>query len=217
VSVTALVSAASAPFCADAVVAASRRQAFSAQWRIAFLCSCLGILLFGLGSHVTVLGLLLALASGAAYAAYTLAAAKLEQVHSAARMTGTTVALLGAGLILMPDAAPHLSTLLTPRGLAVATYLGLATTALAYSLFVLGLRHLMPGTALMLLYVQPVAALLIGALLLGEQLEWLELLGIAHIAAAALLHLRDGNSRFSQTNEFTNCNNTPQGKCYVKR
>jgi len=179
VSVTALVSASTAPFFADAIESITKRRPHPVQWRLAALCYCAGILLLGLGGHVALTGLLLALASGIAYAAYTLAAAQMEITRKSNGVAGTALALLIAGLSLMPAAASNLHVLNTARGIAVAVYLGLGTTALAYGLFVSGLREVRPGAALVLLYAQPMAAMTIGLLVLKERLAWVEFLGIA--------------------------------------
>lgn len=188
VTATAFVSAAAAPFFADAFAFAfptARARAFPAPlWVLAASFCAAGTLAFGFSHPAALAGLALALASGAAYAIYTVAAARL----GASGQAGSAVALIGAGLALLPVCAGRLDCLFSLRALLVAAWLGLACTALAYRLFAAGLRCLAPGRALALLFVEPVAAALLGALLLDERLTAIDGLGIALLALAALLH-----------------------------
>lgn len=195
VGIAGLVSAVGAPFFADAFAAAAGRMRLSPQWRIAALCGVAGIALLGMSGRVGGAGLAQALLSAFAYAAYTHAVASLERARPAAGLAGTIVALLGAGLMLLPLGAAHLPALLTPRGLAVIAYLGIVATALAYRLYVTGLRQLTPGGALMLLYLQPASAWLMGELILHEHLDRHALPGALHVVTAAFLHWRASQHR----------------------
>lgn len=187
-SVVAVASSVFAPFCADLIGVVMGRKALSWKWLLALPCATGGILLVVLSRRVSVAAMALALLSGAAYAVYTVATARLESARPAAGMAGTILSIFGAGLSLIPAAILHTQEILTLTGVGVAIYLGLVTTALAYWLFVLGLRGVTPENALVLLYAQPLATILLAACVLHETFGWLDFLGSLSIAAAALLH-----------------------------
>ena len=72
---------------------------------------------------------------------------------------------------------------LEPRGAAVALYLGLATNAVPYLLFGLGLTLIPVATAATLTLMEPLTATLLGVAWLDERLSTLQWFGVA------LLHL----------------------------
>jgi DME family drug/metabolite transporter len=75
----------------------------------------------------------------------------------------------GAGLLLLPAlvlAGPGF--LGTPGGLALAAYLAVVPTALAYVLFSRGLRHLSSGETATLVLAEPLTAAALGVVALGE-------------------------------------------------
>lgn len=185
VAVTAFASAAVAPFLADACALLGRGGQATLRWAAAASCCTAGMLALAL--HAFPAGLALALASGVAYAAYTMAAAKLGTGGQAAGPAASAACLLAAAMALLPGAAVGLPSLLTMRALAVIAWLGLACTALAYRLFAAGLRTLPPSSALALLVAEPVAALLLGVLLLGERPGPADACGFALLVLATLL------------------------------
>jgi len=99
-------------------------------------------------------GITLSLASGACYAAYTVAASR------DAGLAATCAALIASGLALLPLAfgAP-VAALLSPGGLAIGAYVAVAGTTLAYWLYATGLRRVSPAAALAIQLVQPLATL----------------------------------------------------------
>lgn len=193
---SALLSAAAAPFFAD--LGARRRPQM--RWLFALCCAGAAATVLACG-HARAGALLLATASGAAYAAYACIAARLGQGGEHHSMAATAIALLAAGLALAPLAGSGLHALANLRGASVAACLGLLATALAYRLFVPALLRLGPGKSLGLLYIQPLAALLAGWLLLGEPLGRAELAAIVLLAAAELL--RAGSSPTNHQQEQT--------------
>ncbi|MCD2441533.1 DMT family transporter [Agromyces sp. SYSU K20354] len=133
------------------------------------------------------LGLLASVGAGASYAVYTLAAkALLDRGWTA---TGSMGALFGAAgaasvpVLAMTDA----SWLATGPGIAMALWLGLVATALAYVLFGLGLRGLAPATVSTLTLAEPLTAGLLGVTVLGETLPAGAVAGLVVLAAGIVL------------------------------
>jgi DME family drug/metabolite transporter len=125
-------------------------------------------------------GVALALAAGAAYAVYTVAAKRLLARHGQVEVMGLLFAggalLLAPLLVLLP-----LGWLATPRGTLAALHLGLAATAAAYVLFAAGLQRVTVATAATVSLAEPLTAATLGVALLGERLT------AAGLAGAALL------------------------------
>jgi drug/metabolite transporter, DME family len=125
-------------------------------------------------------GVALALAAGAAYAVYTVAAKRLLTRHGQVEVMALLFAggalLLAPLLVLLP-----LGWLATPSGTLAALHLGLAATAAAYVLFAAGLRRVTVATAATVSLAEPLTAATLGVALLGERLT------AAGLAGAALL------------------------------
>jgi DME family drug/metabolite transporter len=126
----------------------------------------------GEGPHAA-LGVLAALGSGTAYAVSTHVGAPLSREHDALAIT--TVTMTVAAGVLVPGGllAAYL------RGEAMTTtdagawvllvYLGVVTMAFAYVLLYAGLRSTTSGSAVVATLLEPVTAVLIAVLLLGER------------------------------------------------
>src|SRR5690348_5094999 len=89
---------------------------------------------------------------------------------------------MGAGstvsaLFMLPFAL--FAWLAEPSGIAVALWLGLATIAIAYTLFTWGLQRLTAATAATLTLAEPITATLLGLVVLGEHLDTASIVGIA--------------------------------------
>jgi DME family drug/metabolite transporter len=133
-------------------------------------------------------GVLAALAAGAAYALCTVIAAPLSARLDTFTLTVATICVVGAALVPVGLVAAHL------RGEAITTsstlswslivYLGLVTMAVAYALLYTGLRSTPSGTAVIATLVEPVTAVLIAVLLLGERLSPAGLIGSLLIVGA---------------------------------
>jgi drug/metabolite transporter, DME family len=124
-------------------------------------------------------GVAVAIAAGAAYAAFTAASKRRSPEASPATTLGW------AALFLVVPGATGVSTLASWPGLLEVAYLGGIATALAYALFARGLAGTTPPDVLRLLLVQPAVAMVLGALLLGERASSAGAL-VAGAAAAAL-------------------------------
>ncbi|OON28885.1 MULTISPECIES: DMT family transporter [Micromonospora] len=144
------------------------------------------------------LGIVLAVASGATYAATTLLGHTLAQrVDSVALTTcataAGTLALLPWLGIALAAGEPVLTA--DPASLALLAYLGVATMALAYGLLYAGLRTTSGSAATVATLVEPLSAALLAALLLGERLTAPALLGGALILAAVVALQPTGQDR----------------------
>jgi DME family drug/metabolite transporter len=167
------------------------RERPRASWVLATSVCVLGLaLLVGSGAtapDVDPVGLVLALASGFGYAVYTVAAKRLMTDGHRSDEVMTAAFALG-GLLLVPVLLTQpLAWLTTPSGLAMALWLGLATTTVAYVLFGRGLRHLEAGPVTTLVLAEPVVATLLGVLVLGESLALLAWVGAGLVLAGLAL------------------------------
>jgi DME family drug/metabolite transporter len=162
-----------------------------ARWAPATALACAGVALLVLagGGHTgaSAPGVALAVLAGASYATYTLSAKRLmsdghppERVMAAAFGFG---ALLLAPVLLIGDPGP----LATGGGLALALFLGVVPTALAYVLFARGLRRLSAAETSTLTLAEPLTAGLLGAVVLGERLTVLSGVGAALVLAGLLV------------------------------
>ncbi|MDT0164113.1 EamA family transporter [Actinotalea sp. AC32] len=142
------------------------------------------------------LGVVLAVASGATYAATTVLGHRLAQrVDPVALTTGATVvgAFALAPFLVVAGALgePVLVTDATSLGLLV--YLGVATMALSYGLLYAGLRTTTGSAATVATLVEPLTAAVLAAAVLGERLAWSALVGGA-LVLAAVAALRPGDA-----------------------
>lgn len=138
----------------------------------------------GAGGDRPVTGVLLAIASGSAYALTTAVGRPLAQQRSPLLVTaGATsvgavvlvpLALLGGGPLVSSSATVW----------AWLAYLGVATMALAYGLLYAGLRTTRSSAATVASLMEPVAAAIAAAAVLGERLAAPAVAGVALILVA---------------------------------
>jgi DME family drug/metabolite transporter len=153
----------------------------------------LGLLAVGVGgvggssTPADPVGIGLAFVAGFGYAVYTVLA---KQQMVAGRPPAAVVASafgLG-GLILIPALTTQpVAWLVEPAGIALALYLGLVTTTLAYLLFGRGLAVLAAGPVTTLVLAEPVIATILGTLVLHEQLTVLAVGGAALIVVGIFI------------------------------
>jgi len=92
--------------------------------------------------------------------------------------------------------------LASPRSAAVILHLGLVTAALAYWLFVRGLKRVPVATAVTLTLAEPLTAGLLGLLVLGEPLNSLSFVGIALIFSGLAVLSLGGRATPKSSAEF---------------
>jgi drug/metabolite transporter, DME family len=192
VAIGTIVALGSAPMITGLLDWALRRRFPGLLWLTATLVATVGVtLLSGMtsgatdagGNTISVLGIVSSLGAGASYAVYTLASkALLDHGWSPVGTMGGVFGLAAAfsvPLLLAGDT----SWLATPSGLAMALWLGVVTTTVAYLLFAWGLRRLPAATVSTLTLGEPLTATLLGILLLGERLPPVAIVGLVVLAA----------------------------------
>ncbi|GAA1744251.1 DMT family transporter [Aeromicrobium alkaliterrae] len=136
-----------------------------------------------------VLGLLLAVASGAVYAATTVLghhlARDVDPVALTTCATGAGTVLLAPFLVVAALGDRPVATS-RPEGWLLLVYLGVATMALSYGLLYAGLRTTSGSAATVATLVEPLSAAALAALLLDERLTATALVGGALILAAVV-------------------------------
>lgn len=129
-------------------------------------------------------GVGLALAAGFFWGAYILTGKRAGAVLGArASAFGTIIA---AGIVLPFGIAEAGPTLLAPHVLAVASSVGLLSSAIPYSLEMMALRRLPAKTFGILASGEPAAGAVMGTIFLGEALPLVKWLGIAAIITASV-------------------------------
>ena len=193
VSVATVVALGSAPVLLLLLHSVQRRRVPATAQLVTVSMGVTGLLLVSLigggtdGSAPT-LGVLAALASGAAFALSTEVGSSVSQGHDAVPVaTGTMVV---AALIMVPAALSvglvRGDSLVTTDAAAWAglAYLGVVTMALAYVLLFAGLRTTATGSAAVATLLEPLTAVVIAVLLLGETLTLAGVVGSLLILAA---------------------------------
>ena len=80
---------------------------------------------------------------------------------------------------------------LTPRGAAVAVYLGVMTMALGNVLTIRGMHGLPPGHSATLLLSDPVVGTVLGLTLLGDGIDLTGVVGVVLVLGALVILARD--------------------------
>ncbi|MFC4949467.1 DMT family transporter [Pseudonocardia sp. GCM10023141] len=141
------------------------------------------------GAGNVVAGALLAVVSGAGFAAMTLVSARPVPGLDAPTCTGVAFVLGGAllvpvGLIASPAG---LGFAVSPASVALLLALGIVPTALAYSAFFRGLRTAPARVGALLALLEPLTAAVLAALLLGDRLGATGIVGAALLGVAVVL------------------------------
>jgi DME family drug/metabolite transporter len=187
VAVGTVVAIGTGPAVAGVLGALVNGERLTARWAAATTLAAIGVvLLVAAGGHdadVNIGGILLAMIAGSGYATYTVLAKGL--LDRGAEPIGVMAAgFAGAGVLLVPVlviAGPGF--LGAPGGVALALYLGAIPTALAYILFARGLRHLSSGETTTIVLAEPLTAVVLGIVVLGEQPGAIAIAGAALVLA----------------------------------
>jgi DME family drug/metabolite transporter len=192
IAVGTILTVGSAPFVAGSLSILLGHHRPSRRWALTTLVAVIGLVLLVRPDGALrpqPLGVLAALASGTAFAVYTVLAKRL-MVRGVPRLTSVALPFFVGGLLLVPTllaglgraASPEL--LLTPRGLLIVGWLGIVATALSYLLFSAGLRGVPAVTGTTLALAEPLTATVLGIVVFGERLGAVALLGAGAVAAA---------------------------------
>lgn len=193
VAIGTVVSMSTPPIFAGLFLVLRRATRLSAAWALSTalsVCGCTLLAFNGSESRLDTWGILMAAMAGLSFTAYSTAAAGLIDAGFApSGVMGTFFA--GGGLLLLPlllilDAG----WILTPTGLALAVYLALAATAVAYALYGRGLRSVPVTTSATLTLADPLAAAVLGLTIIGEPITPMVLCGISVLFGGLLLAAR---------------------------
>ncbi len=183
-----LVTIGSGPVFAGLLAAVLLRERPERAWVAATALCIAGLaLLSGTGGDLEPLGVLLALLSGFGYAAYTVAAKHLMTGGALSSEVMASAFGLGGVLLLPVLATQPLGWLGGPGGVALAAYLGLVTTTLAYVLFGRGLALLPAGPVTTLVLAEPLVATALGVGLLDERLATAGVVGALLVLSGLVL------------------------------
>ena len=200
VAVGTVVALGSAPVITGALDWMLRRRYPGHRWLLATAIATAGVAILavaadGAEAGADPLGLAASLGAGASYAVYTLAAKAL--LDRGWTPTASMGALFGVAAVASVPvlAATDASWLATGSGLAMALWLGLVATTLAYVLFGIGLRGLAPATVSTLTLAEPLTAGILGVAVLGETLSPGGVVGLAVLAAGIVVLATSGMRR----------------------
>ena len=160
------------------------------RWLAATAAAVVGCAMLVTGGHpsgASAVGVVLALLASFCYAVYAVTASYL--ITSGAGDRAVVGAIFGgAAVLLLPVLfTGPMSWVETGRGLAVATYLAVLTTALAYLLYARGLRTTAVTTATTLGLAEPAIAAVLGLIVLGEHLTAAGLAGLGVLAVSLVI------------------------------
>ena len=199
VAVSTVIALGSAPVLAGLLEWALTRRLPSPIWMSATALATVGVVLLGVGGGAESggadpVGVLGAIGAGASFAIIANAQRRLLDSGWDAF---TVVGAMGVGAALVSAMAlpfVDLAWVFQPSGLVMTLWLGLATIAVAYTLFTWGLQGLTAATAATLTLGEPLTAALLGVTVLGEQLSPLAIGGLT-VLGAGLAALAWGSRR----------------------
>jgi drug/metabolite transporter, DME family len=145
----------------------------------------IGALSFGGSGHAaaSTSGIALGLASGTAYATYTVIAKRLLQAGAGPMRVMGAAFGVGSLLLLPVLLIGNTQWLHTTRGIELAAYLAVGPTILAYLLFARGLRRLTASETTTIVLAEPVTATILGVAVLHQPLGLIAIVGVLLVIA----------------------------------
>ena len=166
----------------------TRRRLLCAVAAVAGMVFVSGVMDGDAGGDVT--GILLGLGAAALYASVII----LNKLAPDGDAYSRTIVQLGAAavcmipyLLLTHEDLPAVFASLDPRGMLMLLIVGIVHTGLAYALYFGSMQGLKAQSVAVLSYIDPVSALILSALLLGERMTVFGLLGAVLIVGSALV------------------------------
>jgi drug/metabolite transporter, DME family len=191
VAVGTVVTIGAAPVFTGIVSMATGRPGWpGARWLAATAAAVAGCAMLVTGGHASgasAAGAALALLASLCYAVYAVTGSYL--ISNGAHDRAVVGAIFGgAAILLLPVLfTSPMSWVATGRGLAVAAYLAVLTTALAYLLYARGLRTTTVTTATTLGLAEPAVAAVLGLAVLGEHLTATGLAGLGVLGVSLVI------------------------------
>ena len=136
---------------------------------------------------VSVLGLVMGVASGFCYATYTVFAHYALEHYESLTITYWTFVFAGLGSLLFWDTAVLTAVFTSPTGIVNAVGLIVVATVLPYLLYTKGLEGVESGKASIMANVEPVVGALIGVFVFGEVLSLWVILGVVCMLFGVIL------------------------------
>jgi DME family drug/metabolite transporter len=191
VAVGTIVALGSAPALAGALEWGLHGRRPASRWVAATVAATAGVALLALAgggsAGISLVGVMLAVVAGGAYATYTLSSKRLLDDGHAPESVMAVVFGLGAVLLAPVLLASGAGWLATPGGLALALFLGVVPTAVAYVLFARGLRGLTASETATLTLAEPMTAAVLGVGVLGERVTGAGAAGAALVLGGLVL------------------------------
>ena len=163
-------------------------------WFVATAIAIAGVSIIataGKSAHINPVGVLLALGAGLSYALF--AVSSKEILHSGISTENAMARIFAIGAVpLLPILfIGNTHWLFTSHGIALALWLGLVPTAIAYLAYGAGLRHVHANEASTLTLAEPLTATILGTVLLHEHPAAIAWFGVALIFAGLVFLTRD--------------------------
>ncbi|MBK8464093.1 MAG: DMT family transporter [Nigerium sp.] len=193
VSVATLVTIGSSPAMVLAVEAATGRQRLTGRLAASLVLAVVGLGLLagspppGLSARDAAIGTALAFTAGASFAAISLLGA--NPVPDFDDTTGTGLAFVGGGVLVLSSAAVTGSIAFVPTAASIALLvgLGLVPSAVAYLAYFRGLRTQTGTVGSIVSLLEPTTAAILAAAVLGERLTAPALVGACLLITAVAL------------------------------
>lgn len=145
-----------------------------------------GLLPYG-SSSIPGNALFMGILSGFCYALYSVLTKPVTKRYSALTITTYTFFYMGLFMSLTSDVWSKFDKFQHVDVWISSLLLALISTVAAYVLYTLGLKYLEAGKASILATIEPIVAVLVGVLFLGDQLRSLQVMGIALVLYSAML------------------------------
>jgi DME family drug/metabolite transporter len=159
-------------------------------WFVATAIAVIGVSTIatsGRTSHINPIGVLLALGAGLSYAFFAVSSKEILHSGISTENAMAKIFVIGAVPLLPILFFGNTQWLFTPRGIALALWLGLIPTAIAYLAYGAGLRHIQANEATTLTLAEPITATILGTILLHEHPSTSAWVGVGLVLAGLIL------------------------------
>lgn len=166
-----------------AVAVSGSRRVIDFLW---ILLAAAGVVMLGARpGHIDVVGIVLALAAAALWAAYILLGSHLNTAWRG--VDALAIACAAGALLMAPGVVPHEGArLLNPVVLATGAVVAVLSTVVPYTLELAALQRIPKPTFSILMSLQPAAAALAGLVVLREQLGLVDVVAMACVIGASI-------------------------------